>query len=552
MTNPRAEDEPHVDRVPDPEPAPTAAGEPPSASDAPPAVAEPTAGEPTVDESATDEPTVGVPVGDESAATTQPLAPAEPLPPTDEPATGAGAPPPPPRRDDPPLAGGAFPPPAYPGSGFPPPAGPGFPPPAGTGGWATRCGLVRPAQGRVFVGVCAALGRATNTDPVLWRVLLAVFTLAGGIGLIVYVLGWLFIPGEGDSGSPLEALLGRGQSKTNPVITIVVGVGALIGLASVFSRNVPSAIVPFGLIVLVIIMVSRQENSNRPGGYPHPPAPGYQPPVPPAAQYRPPAPRPSGCAQNPGGSGTYVPQPGGYRPPFAPHGPYAGPNPYQYPGLGPQPAPAPVPPPPPAPPHQRSRLGLITLSLALVAVGVLVIIALAAESIPAQTYIAVALAAVGLGLVVGAWVGRARWLIAPGVLLSLALAISIHVGQITPFERGSGDVTWRPTSVAELSGSYTHGAGTVTLDLTRIDFTDRQKTINVHLNAGDLRVILPSTVDAAVRAKVGTGDARVFDTRWSGIGNGQHRVTDDGPDGPGGGRLELDIIVNLGTLEVNR
>ena len=139
-----------------------------------------------------------------------------------------------------------------------------------------------------------------------------------------------------------------------------------------------------------------------------------------------------------------------------------------------------------------------------------------------------------------------------GVLLSLALAITIGVGRITPFERGSGDVTWRPSNVAELASSYNHGAGTVTLDLTSVDFSEQQKTIKVHLNAGDLRVILPNTVDTDVRAKVGTGDARVFGTRWSGIGNGQHRVTDNGSDGPGGGHLELDINVGLGTLEVNR
>lgn len=588
MTNPRAEDDPHAGRVPDTDPALRDASEPPAASDAPPAAAEPTDDKPIDNELVDDEPTVGVPANDDLVDTTEPLPPAQPLPlteplssteplspvdplpPAGGPASGAGGAEPPPRRDDPPPAGGAFPPPTYPGADFPPPAGPGFPPPGGfqvppgTSGWAaTRYGLVRPAQGRVFVGVCAALGRATNTDPVLWRVLLAVFTLAGGIGLLVYVLGWLFIPDEGDTGSPIEALLGRGRSRTNPVIAIVVAIGALIGLASAFSRNVASAIIPFGLIVLVIIVVSRHESWNRTGWYPFPPAPGapgagpaahgYQPPVPPGAQYRPPTPPTSGYAQNPAGGAAYGSQPGGYRPPFAPHGPYAaGPSPYPYPGLGPRPAPVPVPPPPPAPPRPHSRLGLITLSLALVAMGVLAIIALASGGLPAQTYIAVALAVVGLGLVIGAWVGRARWLIALGVLLSLSLAISVGVGRVGHVERGSGDITWRPTSVADIANSYDRGAGTITLDLTGVDFTNQQKTVAMHVNAGNVRVILPSTVDADVQARVGTGDARVFGTHWSGIGDGQRQIVDNGPDGPGGGRLELDIRVDLGALEVSR
>src|SRR5437763_7303428 len=85
------------------------------------------------------------------------------------------------------------PPPPPPGAGFPPPGG--FPPPPpGTGGWATRYGLVRPARGRVLAGVCAAIGRATNTDPVLWRVLFALLTLARGVSIVVYLVRWPPIP----------------------------------------------------------------------------------------------------------------------------------------------------------------------------------------------------------------------------------------------------------------------------------------------------------------------------------------------------------------------
>ena len=52
--------------------------------------------------------------------------------------------------------------PSTPGSaGF----GAGAEPPPVTA-FAFRNGLVRPAQGRILAGVCAALGRATNTDPV--------------------------------------------------------------------------------------------------------------------------------------------------------------------------------------------------------------------------------------------------------------------------------------------------------------------------------------------------------------------------------------------------
>jgi predicted membrane protein len=149
-------------------------------------------------------------------------------------------------------------------------------------------------------------------------------------------------------------------------------------------------------------------------------------------------------------------------------------------------------------------------------------------------------------------VGRARWLILPGILLSIALGISTAVPRFGPIEAGGGDITWRPTSITELSDSYTHGVGSVTLDLSGIDFTGHDKAIEVHLNFGDLHVILPPKVDTTVHAKVDTGDGHVFDTNWSGVSRPLYTVVDDGTDGAGGGTLNLTLKVNVGTLEVTR
>ncbi len=106
-----------------------------------------------------------------------------------------------------------------PGSGAPfgaPPPGGQFPP-----GFLARYGLVRPVEGRYFAGVCASIGRATNTDPVLWRVLFAVLTLFGGVGLLAYLIGWLLIPADGDTASPIEAVLGRGVSRTSAPVAVI-------------------------------------------------------------------------------------------------------------------------------------------------------------------------------------------------------------------------------------------------------------------------------------------------------------------------------------------
>jgi phage shock protein PspC (stress-responsive transcriptional regulator) len=417
-------------------------------------------------------------------------------------------------------------------AGFPPPGG--FPPPPpGTGGFATRYGLVRPAQGggRVVAGVAVALGRATNTDPVLWRVLFAVLTLAGGFGLFAYVVGWLLIPAEGDTGSPLEALFGRGRSSASPVLVVVVGIITALAASSFVYDGLRPALLVVALIAGAVILLSRN-NANR----------GGQPPPPPAPATAPPPPEPT-MAYPPGSAPGSAP---GYRPPFAPHGPYAS-SPYAYPGPG---APTVAPAAPPAPP---SRLGRFTLSLLLLVLGLVAIIDIVNhDRVPFAGYAAAALATVGVGLLVGAWFGRARGLIAWGVVLTVVLGISSAVGHVGPLRGSAGDVNWEPVGLAQLSDRYEHGFGNATLDLRQVPFDGQNREVSVRLNAGNLNVYVPENVDVEVHARVNVGNADVFDNRWDGVNTPQHTVVNNGPDGPGGGHLTLDVQLNAGDLEVSR
>ncbi|OLB79194.1 MAG: hypothetical protein AUI14_10980 [Actinobacteria bacterium 13_2_20CM_2_71_6] len=466
----------------------------------------------------------------------------------------------------PPPPPGAMPPP--PGAGFPPPGG--FPPPPpGTSGWATRYGLVRPAQGRVLAGVCAAIGRATNTDPVLWRVLFAVLSLAGGLSIFLYVVGWLLIPSEGDTGSPLESLLGRGRSGTSPILVVIVaGITALAAGSFVFDGMRPALVVA-AVIAIVIVVLNRRGGGQpwqappaaQPGvgfppppGYPPPPA-GFPPPAefgappaPPGEFPAPPAP-PGGFATEPVGfatdPGTGAPEPPTYRPPFAPHGPYAT-GPYPYPGLA-----------PPVPVHRPvrppSRLGRFTLSLTLLVIGVVALVhVIGRVYVPFSAYVAAALATVGLGLLIGTWYGRSRGLIFLGVILAVTLAANTAVGDVGPLRGSAGDVTWAPVSLSELGDTYEHSFGDATLDLTQLNFDNTDRNVTVHVNAGSLHVQVPRFVDVVVHAKVSVGNANVLGSSWDGVNNPSRTVTDNDTDGPGHGRLVLDLQVNAGTLEVAR
>ena len=202
--------------------------------------------------------------------------------------------------------------------------------------------------------------------------------------------------------------------------------------------------------------------------------------------------------------------------------------------------------------RKRSRLGRLTLSLGLLALGVLVVIDVAGAHVPFNTYVGAVLAAVGCGLLIGAWFGRARWLIPIGLVLCLMVAAGAgpHPGRF----KGGGDVTLTPTTVAGIEDSYHQNLGDFKLDLRNVDFSGltEPKQVDITMNAGDLTILLPPNVDTTVHAKVNAGDAKVFGARWGGFGSAARDVSDNGADGPGGGTLTIDVTLNLGDLEVRR
>jgi membrane-bound ClpP family serine protease len=196
---------------------------------------------------------------------------------------------------------------------------------------------------------------------------------------------------------------------------------------------------------------------------------------------------------------------------------------------------------------------VITFSLGLVATGVLGLLDLGGLSVPFPAYLAVALAVVGLGMILGTWLGRARGLIGLGLLLAALLGISTLTGHVSGGVHGGvGEVHWTPTTYADVASEYSHGIGDATLDLSAVDFTGQDKTINVRANIGDTTIILPANVDVVVNARIDAGNAEVFGQNWDGVNTQQHTITDLGADGTGGGHLVLNVHVNTGHLEVMR
>ncbi len=52
----------------------------------------------------------------------------------------------------------------------------------------------RSRKNRQLAGVCGGIGEYFDVDPVLVRLLWIFFTLAGGGGLLAYLIAWLVVP----------------------------------------------------------------------------------------------------------------------------------------------------------------------------------------------------------------------------------------------------------------------------------------------------------------------------------------------------------------------
>jgi phage shock protein PspC (stress-responsive transcriptional regulator) len=47
-----------------------------------------------------------------------------------------------------------------------------------------------------FGGVCGGLARLTGAESWVWRLLFTALFLLGGVGLLLYILLWIFVPSE--------------------------------------------------------------------------------------------------------------------------------------------------------------------------------------------------------------------------------------------------------------------------------------------------------------------------------------------------------------------
>jgi phage shock protein PspC (stress-responsive transcriptional regulator) len=69
--------------------------------------------------------------------------------------------------------------------------------------------LLRPGDGRMAAGVCAGLAAYFGVDVNLVRLGFGVLTVFYGLGILVYLIAWAILPGEGEDRSILESFVNR-------------------------------------------------------------------------------------------------------------------------------------------------------------------------------------------------------------------------------------------------------------------------------------------------------------------------------------------------------
>lgn len=349
--------------------------------------------------------------------------------------------------------------------------------------------LVRSPEDKVVAGVCAAFGRYTDTDPVLWRVTVAVLTLFGGAGLALYALGWLLVPERGQSQSLAERTLRRPDDGLTVAGIAVLVVGGIILIALLDNGPGLPALLVIGGIAFLVARERRE----------HPVAP----PV-----WQPPTDQPNGPPP------SWAGPPEGWTPP---------------------------------PSRERSPLGPVTLSVAAVLAGLLLALNVAGlDALTVPRVLAAALLVVGGGLLLGAWFGRARWLIAVGLVLAVALGATA-TAQRLELDAGMGQRTW----VASAGTSdYRLGAGEGILDLRDLEPGDRAD-ISAQIGMGSLVVLVPDGLAVRVDGAVDMGEIsrpdedRDRDRRQDGTRLRESFVVGDGPP-----TIELDLAVRLGEISV--
>lgn len=93
--------------------------------------------------------------------------------------------------------------------------------------------LVRPKGDRWVGGVAAGLGAYFDLSPTIYRIAFVVLALAGGTGVLLYLVAWAVIPEEGAADSIAAAELRKHRDRPRRLLGLAaIGLAAILALSS--------------------------------------------------------------------------------------------------------------------------------------------------------------------------------------------------------------------------------------------------------------------------------------------------------------------------------
>ena len=391
--------------------------------------------------------------------------------------------------------------------------------------------LHRSGNDRIFAGVCGGLGEHFGVNAWWFRWAFIFLALFAGIGVLVYVLAWIVIPGP-DEDEPIIAgwVQGVDWSDGGTVFGIVL-VGAAVILFATQVIHVSGLLVLASVLFLIGVLLYRGDLI---------------------------VPRRNGSSTPPSTGGSTVETQvvadseadGDGQESFVEvvdteaNGPSAS-------NVEAADVPPPIPPRrqrPPKPPRERSMLGRLTIAVGLIVVATMALVEVSDLSVRIEPfhYFAAIIAVLGVGLLIGAWVGRARWLIIIGLLITPMLWLSMLLPISWDFS--IGEFYHNPVTVEEVAIAYEQGMGQMTIDLNGLSATElaEVETIHASLGFGEMVVRLPDDVGVVLLADVTAGEVSGPFRTVSGIGVDVTREI-----GPEPRVLVLDLEVGAGTIHIS-
>lgn len=156
----------------------------------------------------------------------------------------------------------------------------------------------------------------------------------------------------------------------------------------------------------------------------------------------------------------------------------------------------------------------------------------------------VTLIVVGAVMLLLAARGRAADLVGTGTLLAV-LVVAAAVVPADPSLR-TGDQGVRPATVDEVQARYSHGVGSLTIDLRAVEL-EVDLDLGASTMIGDLVVLVPEGAALDVDARVGVGSATVGDREADGFAARlEVRLPGEGPT------IRLELAVGVGEIRVER